>query len=125
MKNIILLTLVFISTISCKKNVDENNTDNPEPQTAIAFDQKKWQIKDENDYPYRKDMFTDLIASDTIKKLNKAGIIDLLGDPDKIDNNHFFYQISQERIGSWPIRTKTLVIKMENDEVVEWVKIHG
>lgn len=125
MKKIIVLTLIFISTISCKNDVDGNNADNPEPQAEIAFNQKKWQIKNENDYPYRKDMISHLIASDTIKTLNKAGIIDLLGQPDRIDNDHLFYQIDQKRIASWPISTKTLVIKMENDEVVEWVKIHG
>jgi hypothetical protein len=33
--------------------------------------------------------------------------------------------MDQERIGSWPLKTKTLVIKMKDEETVEWVKIHG
>ncbi|MCF6133211.1 hypothetical protein [Flavobacterium wongokense] len=125
MKKLILIFIVLISTVACKSNDEENAKKDSKTTGRIAFDWKKWQTKEDKDYPYRNDMIDDLIASDTIKKLSKAKILSILGEPDRIDNNYFFYQIDQERIGSWPITTKTLVIKIKNDETVEWVKIHG
>lgn len=121
MHKLFLILTLSVCCFSCKKN----NEEKPEPQTAIAFNSEKWSVKENDDYQNRESMIENLISSDTLKKLNKAGIFNLLGEPDRIDNNHFFYQIDQSRIGSWPVSTKMLVIKMKKEDKVEWVKIHG
>ncbi|MGV3697874.1 hypothetical protein [Flavobacterium sp.] len=125
MKKIILIPFILLFWVACKNTQDDAHEENPGMQEAIAFDASKWKIKKDSDYLYRKGMIDDLVRSNALKKLDKAGILVLLGEPERIENNHLFYQIDQDRIGSWPVRTKTLVIKMENDSVVEWVKIHG
>jgi len=89
------------------------------------FDHRKWMVAEEYTYPYRNSMIKDLLADNKIKKLRQPEIIRMLGTPTRTDNGHLFYKISQTRFGSWPISTKTLVIKLKPDSTVEWVKIHG
>ncbi|MCF6130277.1 hypothetical protein L1S35_11385 [Flavobacterium sp. AS60] len=120
MQKIIFLLVLSLPCLACK-NSDENNS---EAQTEITFEKEKWKIQEGEDYPYRNSMLNDLVSSGRIKTLTKVEILDLLGKPNRIDNNHFFYMIAQERIQSWPLHTKTLVIKLKDDESVEWVKIH-
>ncbi|MEW5675252.1 hypothetical protein ABGT15_02960 [Flavobacterium enshiense] len=121
MKIRLLIPLLIITCFGCGK---ETKADSNKNTNQIVFERQKWLEKGE-DYNYREKMIPNLIASDTLKKLNKTGIIQLLGKPDRIDNNHLFYRISQKHIGLLPFQIKTLVIKMSNDSVVEWVKIHG
>jgi hypothetical protein len=59
-----------------------------------------------------------------LDSLRKDEILDLLGQPDKIDGNYLFYRIAQQRLGFWPLHTKTLVIKFYEDSTVEWIRIH-
>ncbi|MFT5754475.1 MAG: hypothetical protein ACI924_001712 [Flavobacterium sp.] len=112
MKTINILILILF--ISCQNEVVDE----------ISFDASKWQIKKENDYPYRNQMLTNLIASDTLKKLKKDSILELIGEPERINVNHFYYMIDQERLGFWPLHSKFLVIKFDDNGNVVFVKIH-
>lgn len=111
----------MLSCLACKNTSEETTEDG---KTEMAFDKAKWQMKEDNDYPYRDKMLSDLIASDSLKTLKKEGILELLGEPTRTDNNYLFYMVSQERAGFWPLHTKTLVIKFTKADSVEWVKIH-
>lgn len=95
-----------------------------ERQQSIAFDREKWQDKDEFDYVYRNKMIMDLIDSETLKKLNEKEIIDLLGQPERIDSAYLFYRVSQEKIGFFPLHTTTLVVKLSGDDGENKVMIH-
>ena len=121
MQKIIIITAsILFCCLSCKNTEEASTT----KTTETAFDKTKWNTKEGKDYPYRESMIDNLISNDTIKKLNKDGILNLLGEPERIDNNHLFYMIAQERLESWPIHTKTMVIKLKEDGTVDWVKIH-
>ena len=76
------------------------------------------------DYPYRNEMLKDLVYNVALKGSKKEEVIDLLGQPDRSDSSYLFYAIAQERIGFFPLHTKTLVIKLTKDSTVEWRKIH-
>jgi hypothetical protein len=89
------------------------------------FDKIKWLTKENTDYPLRNEMLKNLIDSVTLNGLKYSKLIDLLGQPDRTDNGHLFYLISQQRMGGFPLSTKTLVIKLTSDSTVEWRKIHG
>ena len=107
---------MVLGCIACK------NTD---AQTAIIpFDKEQWNVKEGEFYANRENMLPDLMSSDTIKALKKDGIIELLGTPDRIDNNHLFYNIARTEVFSLPMHTRSLVIKLKEDGTVEWVKIH-
>ncbi len=112
-----MLFLLMVTACETEKN--------PEKEIEVIFDKTKWREKDGRDYPYRYLMFNDVVYNDTIRSLNKDEILDLLGEPDKINDGHLYYLITQTHIGLWPLKTKTLVIKLAEDNSIEWIKIHG
>jgi hypothetical protein len=109
----VYFVLLFLF-ISCQKEVVDE----------ISFDASKWSIKKGMDYPFRNQMLHNLIESDTLKKLKKDSILELLGEPERINENHLYYMIEQERIGFWPLHSKFLVIKVDEKGDVIFVKIH-
>ena len=90
----------------------------------MTFDSGLWQRKDGHDYPYRNQMVDDVLYNDTIRSLNKQQIVQLLGEPDRINDGYLYYLVNQQRLFFWPLHTKTLVVKLENDDSIEWIKIH-
>lgn len=118
-KTILMLTLLSGFT-ACQSDGAEK----AEIQKEIEFDKAKWEIEDGYSYRYRDRMLADLLADDTLKKLNRGEIYQLLGEPTRTDSLYLFYTIAQKRLGFWPLHTKSLVIKLQSEEAVEWVKIH-
>ena len=86
-----------------------------EREQGMPLDRAKWNAKDENGYMYRNKMLKDLTTDKLqhIKSLSKDGIFSMLGQPDRIDNNYFFYRITEERIGLVTLHATTLVIKTD------------
>lgn len=93
--------------------------------TGVKFDKIKWQTKEGQAYPYRNDMLDNLIDSVTLKGIRYNSLINLLGQPDRIDNGHLFYNIYRKEVVGFTLGTKTFVIKLNPDSTVEWRKIHG
>jgi len=93
-------------------------------ESEIQFDKSKWSSKDGADYPFRDQMLNDLIYNDTVRMLDENEILNLLGEPDRSTDGYLYYMIAQKRLGSWPLHTKSLVIKFSNDSTIEWMKIH-
>jgi hypothetical protein len=119
------MLFLFLFVLGCKKEAKEKPVAvTSEINTTKEFDKRKWNEKAGKDYPYRDDMVDDLIANQHLKELKRNEVIDLLGEPDRIDSLYLFYKISQERLGSWPLHTKTLVIKLSQDGTIDWIKIH-
>jgi len=96
------------------------------PPIEMAFDKTKWQTKDGKDYLYRDKMLNDVVYNDTIRELNKNEVLELLGKPSwyRDNKNFLYYMITQKRLFSWPLHTKTMVIKLREDDTIEWIKIH-
>ena len=93
--------------------------------TEVKFDKEKWLTKDGQAYPYRNDMLGNLIDSVTLKGIRYDSLINILGQPDRIDNGHLFYNIYRKEVVGFTLGTKTFVIKLNPDSTVEWRKIHG
>ena len=119
-----LWILICLLSLSCGSSNEQIKNDPKEKEEEIDFDSTLWKLRDDKDYPHRNAMLNKLIKSQRIKRLKKDGVLNLLGPPDRIDNNHLFYLIAQERLGNWPLHTKTMVVKLFEDETVDWVKIH-
>ena len=127
MKIYICVLITFMALYSCHKGSEENHYAQMENATMeMMFDADKWKVKEGKDFPYRNGMFKELMTNQEIRKLNKKQILDLLGEPqpDRPDPNYLYYRISETRIGSWPLHTKTLVIKFTEDDTIDWMKIH-
>jgi len=120
------LTLLLLSCcLTC--NTDKGETPDSAAKGAISevkFNKTQWGTKEGSDYPYRDKMLKDIVYNDTIRTLNKGEIIKLLGNPDKIVEDHLYYMIVQKRLGFLPLHTKTMVIKLQEDNSIEWIKIH-
>lgn len=125
MRILLFTGIILLFCISC------NDAKKSESQTAeranadeIQFDKSKWRSKEGHVYPYRDKMHSDLLYNDTVRMLNEQEILDLLGKPDRSNEGYFYYTVTQKRIGSWPLHTKSLVVKFTNDSTIEWIKIH-
>ena len=126
MKPIHLLSIIaFVFCVACNsdvKNYEPGMTDKPDSE--LAFDKTKWQIKEGRKYPFRDKMVNDVVYNDTIRSLQKPQILDMLGEPDRSNENYIYYLIKQERLLFWPLHSKFMVIKFNDDSSVEWIRIH-
>lgn len=114
MKRILLFGItLMVVLVSCSAGEDN-----------VVFDHEKWLIKEGKDYPYREQMVEDVLHNDTIRSLSKATLIRILGEPTRENEGHMYYRIDQTRLLGWPLHTTTLVIKMENEQKVEWIRLH-
>ncbi|MBT8288387.1 MAG: hypothetical protein HKN00_08795 [Flavobacteriaceae bacterium] len=127
MKLRILIILLLFYGLACKhENGETPVSTNTETLTQMEFDKEKWRVKDGKDYPYRDQMLNAVIYNDSIRDLNRAEIIELLGEPSyyRDDKNFLYYRINETNIGFWTLHTKTMVIKLTDKNIVEWIKIH-
>lgn len=90
----------------------------------MVFDKVKWGMKDGDTYEYRGLMLKDVVYNDTIRDLNESELIDLLGQPDRINENHLYYNISRKGLGAFTLNQKTMVVKIKVDSTIAWIKIH-
>lgn len=121
----ISILILFLSIFACKNDKKSIDNNGEEENKEITFNKNKWQEKVNDLYPYRDLMLKDVVYNDTIRTLNKEELLELLGEPDRINEGHLYYLITQTRLGAWPIQTKTMVIKLTDKEGIEWIKIHG
>jgi len=114
-----LLLCAFLFWASCtsspEQKADEHST----------FDRVKWDEAYDGEYLYREQMLQDLVDNHLLHGMKQDSVVLLLGQPDRTDNSHLFYRISQKKLGLFALQTKTLVIKFTKDSVLEWRKLHG
>jgi hypothetical protein len=125
MKVKIYLPILFICCLACNPTKEEKSGEaDSRTRTENKFDKIKWRKKKDMDYPYRERMLEDLLNNHHLKELKKDEVLDLLGQPDRIDGYYLFYLIAQQRISFFPLHTKTLVINLSPDSTINWIKIH-
>ena len=123
----IFIVLLLVIGASCSKdraNYDEDMVSVPESE--IPFNKEKWLEMDGKDYPHRDKMVNTLLYSDSLRSLKKNEIFNMLGEPSyyRTDSSFLHYRISETRLISWILHTRTLVIKLSATDSVEWIKIH-
>lgn len=125
MKIRILVLLLLIGFYACKQEIDngEQKSDVISGQQMV-FDKTKWSVKNDAAYAYRDKMLYDLLENRKVKLLKKEEILALLGEPDRVDSLFLFYTILQKRMFLFPLHTKSMVIKLKENDSVEWVRIH-
>lgn len=112
-----MIILLIMSAYACSSE----RSDTP---SSMEFEKEKWHIKEGKDYPYRYQMLNSLLYNDTIRSMDKDEILNLLGDPDYEREGHFYYRVQETRLNSWKLHTRTLVIKIDDNDEVDWVKLH-
>ena len=102
-----------------------NNDKDAAAEIYVKFDKAKWQSKEGDAYPYRSDMLRDLIDSVNLKNISFDSLINILGQPDRVNEGHLYYSVYKKEIGFVSFGTKAFVIKLKPDSTVEWRKIYG
>lgn len=117
MKIKFLLPILFLYLTAC-------NPKKQEPEVE-KFDKLKWAIQEGDNYPYRDAMLMDLIGNKRLTGTKRNDILNMLGEPSRMDTNYIFYRINQTKLGDVvPLHTKTLVIEFAADSTVRTSKIH-
>jgi hypothetical protein len=123
----VILVILFLCCISCKNDREANISESKvKPESEMMFDKDKWRIKEGKDYPYRDKMLNDIVYNDTVRILEKDEVLNLFGEPSyyRDSENFLYYRITETRIASWIIHSKTMVIKLSEENTVDWIKIH-
>lgn len=121
----LLFLFLLIVFFSCKRQEETSgHTDRSEIKPDTIFNREKWNVKAGQKHPYRNKMLLDVVYNDTVRSLNKDQILALLGEPDRIAENHLYYLIDKKNLGLWTLNVKFMVIKFEDEETIEWIKIH-
>lgn len=125
MKRILILLMLLPLMLSCKSDHEDKKTSKLASENAeIPFEKDKWALKEGKDYVYREQMYEAVLYNDTIRSLSEVKLISLLGDPDYHEEGHLYYRISETRLMNWTVKTKTMVVKLNQDGSIEWIKVH-
>ena len=82
-----LLLLLLIFCAACSSNDDEpGKASLPD----IKFDKAKWNVHDGGSYTYRRQMVKDLVNNYTWDEVTKDSLLQMLGEPDNIENALFY-----------------------------------
>lgn len=108
---LLLMLLLFCSACSSKDEASKPD---------IKFDRTKWNIKDDENYTYRKQMVNDLLNNYKWPGVKKDSVLKLLGIPDDIEEDTFMlYHYQQKHLGSFPLSTQSLVFELAADSIVK------
>ena len=120
------VVVMMFAIIACNSSDNHSSSAGKvNSDSAAHFEQTKWKTKENGKYSFRDQMLNEVLYSDSIRTLTKQQVIDMLGEPDRVNENYLYYTISKTKLGSWTLKSKTLVIKITDDEdVVEWIKLH-
>lgn len=118
----IQLTKIFLAlALFCSACSSKSDTPGPD----IKFDKVKWNLKDDQNYTYRKQMINDLLKNYNWAGMKKDSVIRLLGEPDGIEEDIFMlYNYKQKHFGNFPLSTKQLVIELNTDSTVKLARIN-
>ncbi len=107
---------------ACESSREEN--EKVESKESLSFNSKQWKEKKLDEYPFRPLMYEEVLYSDSVRTLSKSEVLKMLGNPDKEENNHLYYTIERNAIGSWTLKQKSLIVKFRSDNSVEWIKLY-
>lgn len=110
---------------ACYPNESTNHVNMTDQSLAQKFNKELWNTSNDGAYPHRIKFIDNILYSDTIRNLNKTQAMKLLGVPDYEKEDHLYYKISQTKLGFWTLHSKTLVIKIKENDSIDWIKMHG
>ena len=91
----------------------------------MPFDSQKWQKKEGDVYPFRPEIYREVLYSQELRALSKPEVLRLLGPETRSENNHYYYTIDQVKaFGFWSMKLRSLVIKFDEHQQVEWIKLY-
>jgi len=112
------LLLVLILFSAC------NNGDKATPPD-MKFDRAKWDMKNDRNYDYRKQMINDLLNNYNWPGLPQESVQKMLGKPDVTEEDIFMlYHYEQKFVGSMVWSTKSMVVQLDSFNKVVLARIN-
>ncbi|MES2773962.1 MAG: hypothetical protein V4722_07245 [Bacteroidota bacterium] len=107
-----LFLLVLLFCCACTNKSETTKQD-------IPFERTKWDMKDDKNYSYRKEMINDLLNNYKWPGLKKDSVVKLLGMPNEIEEDIFMlYHYEQKYIGGMVLSTQSFVVQLAADSSV-------
>lgn len=119
-----LLLLSVALACSPEKNSGPGQASGGIP-TDSTFDRELWSTRRGGEYPFREQMLRDVVYNDTIRRLNREQLLSLLGDPDRENEGHLYYTISEKKLGFLTLSLTSMVVRLRPDGSVEWIRIYN
>lgn len=119
MKSLKYILILMNLLGSCKSN----DSKTPKEPEVVRFDKIKWHQKDDQGYTYRDKMANDLITRRTLDGLKRDDVTNLLGDPDRNEQNYLFYELREEKAYGFMLNKKVMLVYIGADSVVENVSV--
>ncbi|WP_144017446.1 hypothetical protein [Ekhidna lutea] len=119
------MIIILLNACGGTKDTSKETSNTNHIKQQVPFESSKWKIKKEDEYPHRLNMYKEVLYSDSVRTLLKPQVISMLGKPDREENNHLYYLIEANTIGSFTLNQKSLVIKFKSNDEVEWIKLYG
>ena len=111
--------ILYLCIITCACQSEKTET-----VSTMGFDKDKWKYREDEVYPYRPLMLDSILYSDTIRSLDKSNVLEQLGDPDYQREGHFYYRLQETKLSLVKLHTRTLVIRINENDSVDWIKLH-
>lgn len=90
----------------------------------VKFDKNKWNIKNDMEYPFRRQMLNDLTTNYKLIGLNYSQLIELLGRPNYKDSISVAYIIVENYgLDIDPVYTKNLDFTFSKDSTITSFKV--
>lgn len=90
----------------------------------MRFEQQRWQLREDIEYPYRNRMLSDLIGNYRLKGCKHDELIQRLGMPDFSESNSITYKIVEDYgTDIDPVYTKNLVLDFNRDSIVTGIRV--
>ena len=114
--------ITYFSCANDKEPIEGSLTE--EDLTHTEFVAEKWRVVKDGEFPHREGMLKDLMNDGHLRAMDQTHVIKELGPPERVNGDYVYYTVEQKRIGLFPLHTKSLVIKFQDNGPVEWMKIH-
>lgn len=110
----ILLQFVIIALlVACNNN------------KQVKFDKSKWTLKNDMEYPFRRQILNDLTTNYKLIGLNYSQLIELLGRPNYKDSVSVAYIIVENYgLDIDPVYTKNLDFTFSKDSIITSFKVN-
>src|SRR5688500_14377372 len=112
--------LFFVFLLCCSACRDKSPA-----QPDIKFDKTKWNLKNDRNYTYRKQMVNDLLNNYRWAGLKKDSVIQMLGQPDDIEEGNLMYDYKEKSfLGGVGTIIEAVVFELAPDSTVKAARLN-
>ncbi|HEY0677619.1 MAG TPA: hypothetical protein VGD17_05000 [Chitinophagaceae bacterium] len=117
--------LILVISFFCASCNSDGQTGKLAEQKEIGFEKTKWSIKKDGQYTYRKQMITDLLNNYKWPGMKKDSLLQMLGQPDGIEQNLLMYDYERKPfLGGLGTTVEAIVFELAADSTVKVARLN-